>query len=52
MIDHTSVHHSDFAQSKAFYTQALALKPADWGAFVFAPNGHNMKTVCHGPGRA
>lgn len=52
MIDHTSVHHSDFAQSKAFYTQALALKPGDWGAFVLAPNGQNMYVVCHGPCRA
>ena len=52
MIDRTRVHLSDFAQSKVFYTQALALKPVDWGAFVLAPNGQNMDAVCHGPGRA
>jgi hypothetical protein len=52
MIDHTGVHLSDFVQSKAFYTQAQALKPGDWGAFVLAPNGQNMDAVCHGPGRA
>jgi catechol 2,3-dioxygenase-like lactoylglutathione lyase family enzyme len=52
MIDHTGVHLSDFARSKVFYTQALALKPEDWGAFVLYPSGQNMDAVCHGPGRA
>jgi catechol 2,3-dioxygenase-like lactoylglutathione lyase family enzyme len=52
MIDHTGVHLSDFARSKVFYPQALALKLADWGAFVLAPDGHNMEAVCHGPVRA
>jgi hypothetical protein len=52
MIDHTGVHLCDFVQSKAFYTQALALKPEDLGAFVLAPNGQNMEAMRHGPGRA
>jgi hypothetical protein len=52
MIDHTGVHLSNFVQSKVFYTQALALKPGDWGAFVLAPNGQNMDAVRHWPGRA
>ncbi len=52
MIDHTGVNLSDFAQSKAFCTQAIAPKPEDWGAFVLDPDGHNMEAVCHGPGRA
>jgi hypothetical protein len=52
MIDHSGVHLSDFVQSKVFYTQALALKPGHWAAFVLAPNGQNMDAVCHGPGRA
>jgi hypothetical protein len=52
MIDHTGVHLSDFAQNKAFYSQALAPKPADWGTFVLDSNGQNMEAVCHGPGRA
>ena len=52
MIDHTGLHLSDFVQSKAFCTQALALKPEDWGAFVLAPNGQNMEAMRHGPGRA
>lgn len=52
MIDHTGVNLSDFAQSKAFYPEALTRKPEDWGAFVLDPNGQNMDEVCHGPGRA
>jgi hypothetical protein len=52
MIDRTGVNLSDFVQSKAFYSQALALKPEDWGAFVLAPDGHNMEALHHGPGRA
>jgi catechol 2,3-dioxygenase-like lactoylglutathione lyase family enzyme len=52
MIDHTGVHLSDFAQSKVFYTQALALKLEDWGAFVLYLSGQSMDSVCHGPGRA
>jgi hypothetical protein len=52
MIDHTGVNPSDFAQSKALYPEALTRKPEDRGAFVLDPDGHNMKTVCQGPGRA
>jgi catechol 2,3-dioxygenase-like lactoylglutathione lyase family enzyme len=52
MIDHTGVNVSDFAQSKAIYTQALAPKPEDWGAFVLDPDRHHMEAVCHGSGRA
>jgi hypothetical protein len=52
MIDHTGVHLCDFVQSKAFCTQALALKPEDWGAFVLDPDGHHLDAVRHWPGRA
>jgi hypothetical protein len=52
MIDHTGVNLSDFAQNKAFYSQALAPKSEDGGAFVLAPDGHNMEALHHGPGRA
>jgi hypothetical protein len=52
MIDRTRVHLSDFARSKVFYTQALALKPEDWGAFVLYLSGQNMDAVRHGRGRA
>jgi hypothetical protein len=52
MIDHTGVHLSDFVQSKAFYTQAQALKPGDWGALVLDSDGHNMEALYHGPSRA
>ena len=52
MIDRTGVHLCDFVQSKAFYTQALALKPEDWGAFVLDPDGHHLDAVRHWPGRA
>jgi hypothetical protein len=52
MIDHTGVHLSDFAQSKAFYPQALTPKPEDWGTFVLEPDGHSMVAVWHGLGRA
>jgi hypothetical protein len=52
MIDHTGVHLSDFAQNKAFYSQALAPKPEDGGAFVLDPYGHNMEALYLGPSRA
>jgi hypothetical protein len=52
VIDHTGVHLSDFVQSKAFYTQAQALKPGDWGALVLDSDGHNMEALYHGPSRA
>jgi hypothetical protein len=52
MIDHNGVNPSGFAQSKAFYPEALTRKPEDWGAFVLAFNGQNMDAACHGPGRA
>ena len=52
MIDHTGVSLSDFAQNKAFYSQALAPKPEDCGAFVLDPHGHNMEAKYHGSGRA
>jgi hypothetical protein len=52
MIDHTDFNLSDFAQNKAFYSQALAPNPEDCGAFVLDPDGHNMVAVFHGSGRA
>ena len=52
MIDHTGVHLSDFAQNKAFYSQALAPKPEDGGALVLDSDGHNMEALYHGPSRA
>jgi catechol 2,3-dioxygenase-like lactoylglutathione lyase family enzyme len=52
MIDHTGVSLSDFAENKAFYSQTLAPKPEDCGAFVLDPDGHNMEAVYLGPGRA
>jgi hypothetical protein len=52
MIDHTGVSLSDFAQNKAFYSQALAPKPEDCGSFVLDPHGHNMEAIYHGSGRA
>ncbi len=52
MIDHTCVHLSDFAQSKAFYSQALAPKPEDGGALVLDSESHNMEALYHGPSRA
>lgn len=52
MIDHTGVNPSDFAQSKAFYPEALTRKPECWGAFVLDPDGQNMEMVWYGPGRA
>jgi hypothetical protein len=52
MIDHTDVHLIDFAQNKAFYSQALAPKPEDCGALVLGPDGRNMEALYHGPSRA